>query len=67
MGINTGSRAEDKKYTTVELFAGAGGFVLGIEKAGFNNTEICSETGGKIQKEKIYFFDSSSKKYKLKS
>lgn len=27
--------AKDKKYTTIELFAGAGGLALGVEEAGF--------------------------------
>lgn len=29
-------KAETKSFTTIELFAGAGGLALGIEKAGFN-------------------------------
>ena len=27
---------EEKMYTSIELFAGAGGLALGVEKAGFN-------------------------------
>lgn len=26
----------EKKFTTIELFAGAGGLAIGVEKAGFN-------------------------------
>ena len=32
---NTDSESAKSKYTTIELFAGAGGLALGIEKAGF--------------------------------
>ena len=28
--------AKEKKYNTIELFAGAGGLALGVENAGFN-------------------------------
>ena len=27
---------DEKMYTSIELFAGAGGLALGVEKAGFN-------------------------------
>ena len=32
---NNGQAKENKKFSTIELFAGAGGLALGIEKAGF--------------------------------
>ena len=42
---NPGELTEDncqreKGYTTVELFAGAGGLALGVEKAGFNTLAL---------------------------
>lgn len=36
-GHNTDSMASIKKQTSIELFAGAGGLALGLEKAGFEN------------------------------
>ena len=35
MEIQRDAQAENKVFTTIELFAGAGGLALGIEKAGF--------------------------------
>lgn len=37
---NTPSRVAQKPFTAIELFAGAGGLALGIEKAGFNTIAL---------------------------
>lgn len=38
--IDTSDIKPKREYTDVELFAGAGGLALGLEKAGFNNQEL---------------------------